>query len=137
MESSLIQWRAVTPLWGHFCHSGIYSQRPGKLNILHNELFHSKYQEKPLEKHRAQGQVHRYANCGVRLGPVLDLMLCSHHFENLNTFMFERLFYKRFPVVQCIIYTSRGGNGCVLSSLPRCLYTVFMIPHKYRILVDL
>lgn len=128
--------RAVTPPWGHFCHSGMYSQGPGMLNILHNELFHSKYQ-KPLEKQRTQGQVHRYANCAVRQGSVLDLMLCSHHFENLNTFMFECLFYRWSPVVQCIIYTNRSGNGCVLSSLPLCVYTVFMIPHQHRILVDL
>lgn len=70
-------------------------------------------------------------------GPVPRLMLCSRHFENLNTFMSERLFYKWSPVIQCIIYKSKGGIVCVFSSLSPHLHTVYVMPHKHRILVDL
>lgn len=88
----------------------------------------------PLEKHRARGQPHGHANCVVRQGP--GLMLCSHHFENLNTFMCECLCYERSPVVQWS-YTQAEEAVCVsfLPCHPVC--TVSMMPHKLRILVDL
>lgn len=88
----------------------------------------------PLEKHRARGQPHGHANCVVRQGP--GLMLCSHHFENLNTFMCECLCHKRSPVVQWS-YTQAEEAVCVsfLPCHPVC--TVSMMPHKLRILVDL